>query len=403
MRPIKSLRLTAAVHATSSRGFFRSTTAVVAARVHAYGLTLARQPHALHQLCCTPSPQSEAATYSHANYPACKVLSSTPQHGRFKFNDGEYEGQTLGGQRHGCGAFVWNDGSRYEGQWVHDCMMGKGSWRNQDGQSYEGQWMNNKCHGRGTYNCGVAVYEGEFAEGERHGHGVVTFASSGQTLGQAPSTDEYTWSAGDQMHCCFQFGKRHGACTYTFFNGETFRCTWVNGRCPEFCARQRLVLASTDPKRAAVAKALQSMQFEVLRSRHCALLYLISPLTPPQHLLPSFEKEGVTDDTVRALALVDLKALGMSTMAQAVQFKTCVAEFLMAAERANNPLIEKPHAAASGAAAIQPSAPLLDEVAGQPQPHINQPHREHTSVPPEFTDQCVAHRALLAFSRSRRL
>jgi hypothetical protein len=87
------------------------------------------------------------------------------------------------------------------------------------------------------------------------------------------SLDDYSWSAGDKMDCCFKFDKRHGACTYTFFNGETFSCTWVDGRCPEFSARQkkhatnffrqRLTLASVDSKRSAITKALRKMHFEV--------------------------------------------------------------------------------------------------------------------------------------------
>jgi hypothetical protein len=115
---------------------------------------------------------------------------------------------------------------------------------------------------------------------------------------------------------------------------------------------------------------------------------------PSQHLLPAFEKEGVTDDVVRALALVDLKALGLPTMAAAVQFKTCVSELLLAAE---GRAIEKPpHAAAesaaaaaaaaspAAAAAAEPSAPPLELVAS-----AQQSHHEGWNVPPEFTDQCA--------------
>jgi hypothetical protein len=75
------------------------------------------------------------------------------------------------------------------------------------------------------------------------------------------------------MECEVKKSFRHGACTYTFFNGETFRCTWADGRCAEFSAQQRLVLASTDPKRAAVANALRQMHFEVLLLFYVIVIY----------------------------------------------------------------------------------------------------------------------------------
>ena len=110
------------------------------------------------------------------------------------------------------------------------------------------------------------------------------------------------------------------------------------------------------------------------------------PLTLPQHLLPAFDKEGITDDVVRALALVDLKALGLTTMAQAIQFKTCVAEFLSEAEAH---VIEKPSRVAAietGAAAPVPLPPPAIVV---PQPPVQQPHRDVSNVPAEYTDQCA--------------
>jgi hypothetical protein len=106
--------------------------------------------------------------------------------------------------------------------------------------------------------------------------------------------------------------------------------------------------------------------------------------------------------------LVDLKALGLSTMAAAVQFKTCVSELLLAAE---GRVIEKPpHAAAESAsaavassaaaaasaavaAAAEPSAPPLELVAS-----AQQPHHEVSNVPPEFTDQCAMHHTLRPFT-----
>jgi hypothetical protein len=117
--------------------------------------------------------------------------------------------------------------------------------------------------------------------------------------------------------------------------------------------------------------------------------------------MPAFRSEGLTDDTARDLTLIDLKALGLGTMSQALQFKSHVAEFLSGAS------IEKPHAAAasgvSGAAgAAVPSAPPVDDDCNDvlapptlaPACAASAPPVVHPSfslslsdIPTEFTDQ----------------
>ena len=52
--------------------------------------------------------------------------------------------------------------------------------------------------------------------------------------------------------CVWKDDKRHGACRYTFFNGEVYACTFVDGVCAEFDARQAAVRAAPD---AASAQA----------------------------------------------------------------------------------------------------------------------------------------------------
>ena len=98
--------------------------------------------------------------------------------------------------------------------------------------------------------------------------------------------------------------------------------------------------------------------------------------------MPAFMSEGLTDDTARDLALVDLKALGLGTMSQALQFKSHVAEFLSGAS------IEKPHAAAasgvSGAAgAAVPSAPPIDDDRSD----VLSFARSISDIPTDLTDQ----------------
>jgi hypothetical protein len=102
-----------------------------------------------------------------------------------------------------------------------------------------------------------------------------------------------------------------------------------------------------------------------------------------QHLLPAFRKEGVTDDVAGSLALVDLKALGLTTMSQAQQFKRCFSDFLSSAEGG---AIDKPrnHAAPAVAGAAVPSAPAAHAANIQPS------YAQLSNIPSEFTDQYSA-------------
>lgn len=41
-------------------------------------------------------------------------------------NGSIYNGEWLGGKRHGKGVLTWEDGSRYEGEWRHNFSWGHG-------------------------------------------------------------------------------------------------------------------------------------------------------------------------------------------------------------------------------------------------------------------------------------
>ena len=142
-------------------------------------------------------------------------------HGRFKFSNGEYDGEWRGGKMHGRGKYVYPDGCTYEGDWSEDKKNGRGKYVWASGATYEGGYSEDKMHGRGVY----------------------TYAVDGKT--SLPGLD-YSWNAGDRIDCGFKADMRHGPCAYTFFNGETLNCTWVDGRCPEFTARQSAVRAAPD-------------------------------------------------------------------------------------------------------------------------------------------------------------
>jgi hypothetical protein len=133
-------------------------------------------------------------------------------HGKFKYSDGEYDGEWRNGMRHGRGKEVWADDTTYEGEWSED---------------------------------------------RKHGRGVSKYAVDGKASLPGHSLD-YSWNAGDKYDGGFKASLRHGACTYTFFNGETFNCTWADGGCPEFTVRQRMVRAALDPASAQASAAAEA-------------------------------------------------------------------------------------------------------------------------------------------------
>ncbi len=177
-------------------------------------------------------------------------MQKPPIDGYAKWNFAEkgpdevYDGQWKNGTMHGKGVYVYQGGAIYDGEFFKGKQHGKGVMMLENDASYDGEWRCGVRHGKGkiTFTNG-AMYDGEFDDGFMHGMGTCTYASDGRP---ANSELDYCWSAGDKMECQVKRSVRHGSCKYTFFNGETFSCTWVDGRCPEFSARQRVVLAHPD-------------------------------------------------------------------------------------------------------------------------------------------------------------
>ena len=107
------------------------------------------------------------------------------------------------------------------GSYKNDLQEGKGVLTFADGSSYDGYWKKDNMEGKGVMKFAV--------------NGTITEAGCAHKV-----------NAGDVYDGEWQDGKRHGACMYTFFNGEVFTCTFVGGVCGEFHARQAAVRAAPD-------------------------------------------------------------------------------------------------------------------------------------------------------------
>ena len=133
----------------------------------------------------------------------------------------------MNGKLEGAGVFTFANGTKYEGSYTNGKKEGTGVHTCANGTKYEGSWRNDLPHGAGRETYAVK--------------GTLPDVLGGHSV-----------DAGDHIDGVFEAGKRHGLCKYTFFNGETAMFTFVEGRCPEFDARQAAVRAAPD---ASLAQA----------------------------------------------------------------------------------------------------------------------------------------------------
>jgi hypothetical protein len=147
-----------------------------------------------------------------------------------------------------------------------------------DGVIYEGMLKNGLKHGRGVHTLADgSVYEGNFKKGLKDGKGVMTYATDGQAL-------NFLWSAGDKYDGEFQSDKRHGNCTYTFFNGDVLQCSWRDDICPEFSQRQAALLNAAS-RATPEARGMQSAVAGSMKEGQVRMSPSFTP-APPPHILP---------------------------------------------------------------------------------------------------------------------
>jgi hypothetical protein len=156
------------------------------------------------------------------------------------------------GQFHGYGTFEW---------------IGESAWQ---GDSYKGMWVDGEKNGHGVYtSADGTVYDGLWTRNKKNGHGCTTYNSDGRSM-----LSNFTWCEGDSYDGEFVDNARHGACEYTWFNGEKLRCVWEHGKCHEWSKKNAEILN----------------MFSVSSSH----LELVGQL----ELLPKLRKAGLDDGTL---------------------------------------------------------------------------------------------------------
>ena len=91
----------------------------------------------------------------------------------YKKTKSTYNGEWLGGFRHGKGTMIFSDGTTYEGQWQLGLAHGQGRLEVMNGTLYEGEWSFSRAYGQGRLidSEDNTQYVGDFERDRKSGFG----------------------------------------------------------------------------------------------------------------------------------------------------------------------------------------------------------------------------------------
>lgn len=148
-----------------------------------------------------------------------------------------YDGQWLGGVRHGMGKQCWPDETVYVGEWRKGRACGRGEIRHSDGDSYTGEWVNGRAHGIGVFRHqgSHAIYEGEFRCDMREGFGVELWVDGSWFAGTFKKGTkhgfgEHRWPmpSGTYYVGCWRANELAGPGRYFVKDGPSYQGQWTN-------------------------------------------------------------------------------------------------------------------------------------------------------------------------------
>ena len=160
-----------------------------------------------------------------------------------------YEGQFKSGKMTGRGIRTLANGDKFEGQFKDGVVNGDGTSHRGDGSAvYNGQFKNGVFHGQGIIDEFETRYEGEWHEGQRHGHGAEQTISGSseaefleQIMGQVLAGRNISPEAAKRMAAeredsarnsyvgQFEGNERSGSGIYTWARGDVYNGQWVAG------------------------------------------------------------------------------------------------------------------------------------------------------------------------------
>ncbi len=153
--------------------------------------------------------------------------------GTYKYKDGsEYKGSFVNGRFEGKGTMTWADGKYYTGDWKSGSIEGEGTMKYADGSVYEGTfWMERRSGtGKMIYSDG-SVYEGSWNSGKRQGNGTMTWSDGSKFTGtwmiDSFSDGTMIYANGDRYEGHFNNGNKFGKGTMYYANGDVYVGDWA--------------------------------------------------------------------------------------------------------------------------------------------------------------------------------
>ena len=147
-----------------------------------------------------------------------------------------YTGSFKDDKPHGLGKVQYADGSCYIGAFQQGAMTGMCKFIFSDGGFYEGGVVDGVASGQGkyTYQDPSKVYEGEFLNNKKHGHGVLKMKKYHFTGafkdGKIHGAGEMTWTSGIRLVGNFHYNQPHGDMTQYDKDGKPLKVTYKMGK-----------------------------------------------------------------------------------------------------------------------------------------------------------------------------
>jgi hypothetical protein len=168
--------------------------------------------------------------YFNASFGSLKVINGWEK----KHLTQDITGELIVSKNHDFVILSNTEGSVYEGEYVQNCKHGHGSYYYSNGDVYTGQFINNEITGFGVqyYHAQNENYVGEFLEGKKHGPGVYYFENGDKFVGdwianKATGRGIFYHANGEQFKAEFLDDIKRGE-KKLFLTDGTMQTCWIN-------------------------------------------------------------------------------------------------------------------------------------------------------------------------------
>ena len=148
----------------------------------------------------------------------------------------DVKGKVVASNFTGKGKKVYSDGYVVETKFKNGLEYGKGKWYSTRSDfRYEGEFANGEPNGKGVMHVDGNVYEGNFVNGYFYGQGKIKYKNGMTYSGNFKNNirdghGTFTWPSGDVYVGNFVNGYREGYGIYTWSNGEKYEGYHVRGK-----------------------------------------------------------------------------------------------------------------------------------------------------------------------------